>query len=84
MDRIAALRQIEDALADLEAGETDLEGCERRVRATVRTFATEFDGDLAAYEAEDGVVVVADSEREARERVRELTGAEAPTVEKLD
>ena len=41
MDRIAALRQIEDALADLEAGEADLEACERRVRATVRTFATE-------------------------------------------
>lgn len=84
MDRIAAIRQIEDALADLEAGETDLESCERRVRATVRTFATEFDGDLAAYESESGVVVVADSERAARERVRELTGVQAPTVEKLD
>lgn len=84
MDRIAALRQIEDALADLEAGETDLDGCERQVRAAVRTFATEFDGDLAAYRADDGAVVVAASEREARERVRELTGDEAPTVEKLD
>ncbi|QLD90503.1 hypothetical protein HWV07_16255 [Natronomonas salina] len=84
MDRIAALRQIEDALADLEAGETDLADCERQVRATVRTFATEFDGDLAAYRADDGAVVVAASEREARERVRELTDAEAPTVEKLD
>ena len=84
MDRIAAIRQIEDALADFEAGETDLESCERRVRATVRTFATEFDGDLAAYESDGGVVVVADSERAARERVAELTGAESPTVEKLD
>lgn len=59
MDRIAALRRIEDALADIEVGETDLEGCERRVRATVRTFTTKFDGDLAAYEAEDGIVVAA-------------------------
>ena len=84
MDRIAALRQIEDALADLEAGEADLEACERRVRATVRTFATEFDGELAAYRADGGTVVLADSERAARRRVRELTGAEAPTVERLD
>ena len=84
MDRIAALRQIEDALADLEAGETDLEACERRVWAAVRTFATEFDGELAAYRADAGTVVLAASEREARERVRELTGAEAPTVERLE
>jgi hypothetical protein len=84
MDRIAALRQIESALADLEAGETDLEDCERRVRATVRTFATEFDGDLAAYRSGGGVVVVATSEREARQRVRDLTETDAPTVERLD
>lgn len=84
MDRIAAIRQIEDALADLEAGETDLEACERRVRATVRTFATEFDGALTAYESDGGVVVVAESEREARKRVRELTDADAPTVERLE
>jgi hypothetical protein len=84
MDRIAALRQIETALTDLESGEADLEECERRVRATVRTFATEFDGELAAYRSETGAVVLADSERAARERVRELTGADAPTVERLD
>jgi hypothetical protein len=84
VDRIAALRQIEDALADLEAGEVDLEGCERRVRATVRTFATEFDGDLGAYRSDEGVVVVAATESEARERVRELTDDDAPTVERLD
>jgi hypothetical protein len=84
MDRIAALRRIESALADYEAGQTDLEGCERRVRAAVRTFATEFDADLAAYRTEAGTVVVAASEREARERVRELTDTEAPTVERLD
>ncbi len=84
MDRIAALRRIETVLADLEAGDLDLEGCEREVRATVRTFATEFDGDLAAYRADDGTVVLADSERAARERVRELTDVEAPTVERVD
>lgn len=84
MDRIAALRRIEDALADLEAGESDLEECERTVRAAVRTFATEFDGELAAYRAGDGTVVVAASESEARDRVRELTDSEAPTVERVD
>ena len=84
MDRIAALRRIETALADFEAGDVDLEACEREVRATVRTFATEFDGDLAAYRADDGTVVLADSERTARARVRELSGAEAPTVERVD
>ena len=84
MDRIAALRRIETALADLEAGEIDLEACEREVRATVRTFATEFDGDLAAYRADDGLVVLAESERVARDRVRELTGAAEPTVEQIE
>lgn len=84
MDRIAALRRIETALADLEAGEVALEDCEREVRATVRTFATEFDGDLAAYRAADGTVVLAASERAARERVRALTDADAPTVERLE
>jgi hypothetical protein len=84
MDRIAALRRIETALAEMEAGDLDLEGCEREVRATVRTFATEFDGDLGAYRSDDGTVVLAESERAARDRVRELTGADAPTVERID
>lgn len=83
MDRIAAIRRIEDALADFEAGETDLEECERRVRAAVRTFATEFDGELSAYESDGGTVVVASSASEARNRLRELTDAEAPVVKKL-
>lgn len=83
MDRIAAIRRIEDALADLEEGEATLEGCERRVRAAVRTFASEFDGELAAYEADNGAVVVASSEAEARDRVRELTDDDAPVVEEL-
>lgn len=84
MDRIAALRQIEDALTDFEAGETDLEACERQVRAAVRTFATEFDGELAAYRADSGTIVVAASKREARKRIRELTGDDAVTVERVE
>ena len=84
MDRIATLRRIEAALSEFEAGETDLEGCERRIRAAVRTFATEFDGELSAYRSDTGTVVLAASEREARERVRELTDAAAPTVEPID
>jgi hypothetical protein len=84
MDRIAALRKIEQSLSALESGEADLEACERQIRATVRTFATEFDGDLSAYRADDGTVVVAASEREARDRVRELTGVDAPGIQQLD
>lgn len=84
MDRIAALRRIEQTLAAFESGETDLESCEQAVRATVRTFATEFDGDLAPYRAESGTVVVAASEREARERVSKLTDVDMPTVHSLE
>lgn len=84
MDRIAALRRIEQSLADLEAGEADLDTCEREIRATVRTFATEFDGDLSAYRADSGLVVVAASEREARERVKTLTDIDAPTVQSIE
>lgn len=77
MDRISALRNIEEALGEYEAGERDLDGLERRVRAVVRTYATAFEGDLAAYRATgdppaDGLVVAAPSRRTARERVREL------------
>ena len=84
MDRIAALRRIEQSLSDFEAGEADLDTCEREIRATVRTFATEFDGGLSAYRADSGTVVVASSEREARERVRTLTDADVPTVQRLE
>lgn len=84
MDRIATLRRIESALSDLEGGETDLAECERRIRAAVRTFATEFDGELSAYRSDTGTVVLASSEREARDRVRELTDVSAPTVEPID
>ncbi|WP_459193587.1 DUF7854 family protein [Halosimplex sp. J119] len=51
MDRISALRNVEDALGDFEDGEIDLAELEREVRGTLRTYATEFDGELAAYRA---------------------------------
>ena len=76
MDRISALRNVEDALADFEAGESTLQDLERDVRGVLRTYATDFDGDLAAYEASgggaDGLVVLASSRPEARERVADL------------
>ena len=84
MDRIATLRQIENALSAFEAGEIDLEECERRMRAAVRTFATEFDGELSAYRSGSGTVVVAESAKQARQRVEELTDTDAPTVERLE
>ena len=81
MDRISALRNIEDALSEFESGESDLESTERRVLAVLRTYATEFESerDASAYRARgddraDGIVVVAESEDEAQERVYELLG----------
>lgn len=83
MDRISALRNVEDALSAYERGDLDLDGMEERVLGVLRTYATEFDGDrgLAAYRASgdgeaDGVVVVAESEADARERVASLVDAE--------
>ena len=92
MDRISALRNVEEALAAFEAGETDLAGLERRVRGVLRTYATEFDGDLAAYrttgdgDAPEGTTVLAGSPREARERVADLTDADPGrvSVERVD
>jgi hypothetical protein len=78
MDRISALRNVEEALSAFEAGETDLAGLEREIRGVLRTYATEFDGELSAYRAEsegsvDGTVVLAQSRPEARKRVRDLS-----------
>lgn len=90
MDRISALRNIEDALSDLEAGDADLATVEERIRGVVRSFATDYDGDLAAYRASgdgpvDGLVVVAASESEASSRVRDLVDTSAAfEVERLD
>jgi hypothetical protein len=76
MDRISALRNVEDALARFEDGECSLEDLETEVRGILRTYATDFDGELRAYHAEggdaDGVIVLASSGPDARERVDAL------------
>ena len=84
MDRISALRNVEDALADFESGEADLQTTERRVLNVLRTYATEFeDDDLCAYRTSggdraDGLVVVAESETQARVRVADIVDAANP------
>lgn len=77
MDRISALRNVEDALAAFEAGECSLSELEADVRGVLRTYAADFEGDLQAYRASgagpaDGLVVLAASAPEARDRVAEL------------
>jgi hypothetical protein len=88
MDRISALRNIEEALRDFEAGESDLDATEQRVIGVLRTYATDFEGDdgLRAYRASgsgraDGLVVVAESESAARERIADLLGEEPPALD---
>ena len=88
MDRISAIRNVEDALREFEAGEADLAETERRVNTVLRTFATEFDAPgKRAYRAVDGgdpgdgTVVVAGSPAEARERVGALTDREPADVD---
>ncbi|WP_423750979.1 hypothetical protein [Salinirarus marinus] len=79
MDRISALRNVEQALREFERGETDLAATERRVATILRTYATEFESEegKSAYRATgpdrvDGVVVVAASPSAAHERIRGL------------
>lgn len=77
MDRISALRNIEDALTAYEDGELHLPELEREVRGVLRTYATEFDDETKAYQATgeppaDGVVVVARSPTAAREQIENL------------
>lgn len=89
MDRISALRNVEDALREYENGELDLTTLERRVRGTVRTYATEFETDgTAPYRvvgAESEVVVVAEDPADARERARRLGDLKGEfTVEQVD
>jgi hypothetical protein len=94
MDRISALRNIEDALRAFERGEADLATTERQVVTVLRTYATDFDGEggaLAAYRASgderaEGLVVVATSPEEAEARIRGLLDAGdelAVTVDRL-
>ncbi len=89
MDRISALRNVEEALRDFEAGESDLEATEQRVVAVLRTYATDFEGEddgLRAYRAAgsgraDGLVVVAGSRSEARERIADLLDDESAALD---
>ncbi|TKX84937.1 hypothetical protein EXE43_16210 [Halorubrum sp. SS5] len=81
MDRISAIRNVEDALREFEDGDADLAATERRVAAVLRTYATEFEGDGDVFRAVgddpvDGTVVVAPSEPAARERVLAASGVE--------
>ena len=90
MDRIAALRNVEEALSAFERGEVDLGTMEDRVQGVLRTYATSFeDEELSAYRATgdpavDGLIVVAESAEAARERVLDLVdagdGAAAPDL----
>jgi hypothetical protein len=91
VDRISALRNVEEALRAFEDGDADLAATEERVLGVLRTYATEFEGDdqaaLTAFRAvggpADGTIVVAPNAREARARVTALTDAEDPTVEQV-
>jgi len=92
MDRISALRNVEDALAAFEAGDADLATTERRVQGILRTYATEYESAPdAAYRVEtreraDEIVVVAASPDDARERAADLLDEPitATAVERLD
>jgi hypothetical protein len=86
MDRISALRNIEEALSAYEEGEMALPALEREVRGILRTYATSFDEAAGVYRVSggdrvDGLVVVAGSRREARERVAELVDPDPGPVE---
>lgn len=88
MDRISALRNVEDALAQFEADELSLPELEREVRGTLRTYATEFEeGQLYRARGDpavEGVVVVASSQTDARERIEALLSKQVTfAVEKV-
>jgi len=88
MDRISALRNVEDALADFEDGDLDLASLEARVAAVLRTYATEFEGAASAYRAygderATGVVVLAEDRPAARERVEGILAAQGVDADAL-
>ncbi len=80
MDRISALRNVEDALQDFEDGEIDLLTMDVRIRSVIRTYATNF-GTYTAYRAtappaiEDIIVAAATPER-AKARMVSLADAD--------
>jgi|APHM01.1.fsa_nt_gi hypothetical protein len=89
MDRISALRNVEDALAAFEDGEVTLSALEERVAGVLRTYATEFDHDgrvvyrVHGCDRERPVVVVAPSPEAARDRARTTADCRPARVERL-
>jgi hypothetical protein len=86
MDRISALRNVEEAIRDFESGEADLAATEQRVRTILRTYATAFEDEqrtVYATEEDDPTVVVAPSAAAARNRVADLTGQEPDGIERV-
>ncbi|ADQ65686.1 hypothetical protein C499_10789 [Halogeometricum borinquense DSM 11551] len=88
MDRISALRNIEEALRDFESGDSDLAATEQRVVTVLRTYATDFEGEegLAPYQATGegrahGLVVVAESSADARDRIYDLLDEERGSLD---
>ncbi|MFC6873862.1 DUF7854 family protein [Halobellus marinus] len=88
MDRISALRNIEETLRDFEAGEADLAATEERVVGILRTYATDFESEegLRPYRATGagqahGLVVVAESESAARERIADLVDVDPAALD---
>ncbi len=92
MDRISALRNIEDALTAYENDEILLPELEGEIRGILRTYASEFDEETTAYRARgdpeaDGLVVVAASPTEAREQIESFLSDPAATrfdIERLE
>lgn len=90
MDRISALRNVEEALASFEDGDCSLAELEADVRGVLRTYAADFEGELQAYRASgegaaDGIVVLAASPPDARERIESLVDdAARVTVEPVE
>jgi len=81
MDRISALRNVEDALSEFEQGETDLASMEQQVQAVLRTYASDFEDERTAVYRVDppddrAVVIVADSPGTARDRAAEQVDAD--------
>lgn len=79
MDRISALRNVEEALSAFEDGEVTLPELEREVRGVLRTYATDFAEGEHAYQATGetpaaGLVVLAESRAAARTQIREMVG----------
>ncbi|WP_330631464.1 DUF7854 family protein [Halocatena halophila] len=80
MDRISALRNVEDALQDFEDGEIDLMTMDVRIRSVIRTYATNF-GTYTAYRAiappaVEGVIVAAETPTRAKAQMVSLADAD--------